>query len=581
MTPAVAGHYSGDAFAVSRSALMNAIHLLLDRPWVERLGWTLVHFLWQGILIAIVYAAARKALRQSQPRYGLACVALALLIAAPVATFRVLTPAKSVAANPYLGKVPASSAAAAATANAAPGAIVITHYVRRDALMPWVVALWFAGAIVFWIRLTGSWLIATRMRRISIRLAPSDWQRALDRIKARIGISHPVRLLVSARVQAPTVIGWLRPIVLMPVGALAGLPAEHVEMLLAHELAHIRRHDYVVNVLQSIAEGLLFYHPAVWWISGHIRAEREVCCDDIAVAITGDAFTYACALAGLASGRPAFMNASLAANGGSLPQRIGRLLNQPVQPRPRSGAALAATLLLGLATWGLLAQTQPARRVFEAVSIKPNELGGGHSHTHTSPGRLSASMTTKSLIETAFGIKPFQLEGGPAWLDELNYDFVATTGETEDLTNRVLQPYLQSLLTDRFHLVYHRTQKEFSVYALMTAKGGPKLTPSAADEKGDGTNSNGEKGIIHMTGRNLTMASFASYLASQLDRPVIDRTGIQGRYDIKFDWSTAETVMTVPTVFSALQEQMGLRLEAAKGPVEILVIDSVDKPSAN
>jgi len=220
---------------------MNAIHVLVDQPWVNqpwvaRLGWTLVHFLWQGILIAIIYAAARKALRQSQPRYGLACVALVMLIAAPVVTFRVLAPDKSVAANPYLGKVPASSAAAASTANSPTDATVITHYVRRDSLMPWVVALWFVGAMVFWLRLTGGWLIAARMRRISVRNAPADWQRTLDRIKARIGISHPVQLLVSALVQAPTVIGWLRPIVLMPVGALAGLPAEHVEMLLAHEL---------------------------------------------------------------------------------------------------------------------------------------------------------------------------------------------------------------------------------------------------------------------------------------------------------------------------------------------------------
>ncbi len=561
---------------------MNAIHLLSDQPWVERFGWTLVHFLWQGLLVALIYAAARRLARRSQPRYALACVALAMLSAAPVVTFRALTPAQQVTANPYMGNVPVSSTAAATAASSAAGTTAITAQLRRDTLMSWVVVLWFAGAIAFWIRLTGGWLIAARMRRMSIRQAPAEWQRTLERIKARIGISRAVQLLVSALVQAPTVIGWLRPIVLMPVGALAGLPAEHVEMLLAHELAHIRRHDYLVNALQSIAEALLFYHPAVWWISGHIRAEREVCCDDTAVAIGGDAFTYACALAGLASRRPAFLNPALAANGGSLPERIGRLLNQPVRDaRPRSGAALAAGFLIACAAWGLLAQPQSARKVFEAVTIKPNQLGGGHSHSHSSDGRWNASMTTKSLIESAYGIKPFQLEGGPSWLDESNYDFVATTGDAADLTTRTLQPYLQSLLADRFHLVYHRTQKEFPVYALMTVKTGPKLTPAAGDETGEGTHSNGDKGVIHMTGSNLTMGGFASFLASELDRPVIDRTGIPGRYNVKLDWSSGEVDTTVPTVFSALQEQMGLRLEASKGPVEILVIDSVDKPSAN
>src|SRR3569623_1670903 len=221
--------------------------------------------------IAFVFSAGRKALRHSQPRYLLACVALAMLAAAPVVTFRVLTPAKSDLSYPYIGQVPVSSAAAPSAA----------HTDREAAV----------------------------------------------------------------------------------------LPAEHVEMLLAHELAHIRRHDYLVNVLQIIAEAMLFYHPAVWLISGHIRAEREVCCDDVAVAVGGDAFIYACALADLASRSPSLLNASLAANGGSLPERIGRLLNQPAQPRPRSGAAIVATVLLGLGAWGALAQSQPSRKLYEADTI--------------------------------------------------------------------------------------------------------------------------------------------------------------------------------------------------------------------
>ena len=131
----------------------------------------------------------------------------------------------------------------------------------------------------------------------------------LQKLGARIGLSRPVRLLVSALVQAPTVVGWLRPVMLVPVGALGGLPPEHLEALLLHELAHIRRHDYLVNILQSVAEALLFYHPAVWWVSVHIRAERELCCDDVAVSVSGDAFTYARALAQLEQYRPAHLGA--------------------------------------------------------------------------------------------------------------------------------------------------------------------------------------------------------------------------------------------------------------------------------
>jgi len=565
--------------------MMNAIRLLSDQPWVERLGWTLVNFLWQGIVIAAVYAAARRTLRESrsaQARYLLACAALVVLLAAPMVTFRILAPPRSEASYPYSGRVPVTSSAAVAVRTSAHETMVVAAHVWEDEVMPSIVLLWFAGTLVFWIRLAGGWLAAARMRQAFIRPAPAEWQQTLDRIRERIGISRSVQLLVSALVQAPTVVGGLRPIVLMPVGALAGLPAEHVEMLFAHELAHIRRHDYLVNIFQSVAETLLFYHPAVWWISGHLRTEREACCDDVAVAVGGDALTYACALAGLVSGSQALMSPALAANGGSLPERIGRLLNQPVRkPYPRSGAAVAATILLALGTWGLLAQTQPqpAKHEFEAVSIKPNNLGGGTSNSNSDGTRLNASMTTKSIIEMAFGIKQFQLTGGPAWLGEINYTIAASNGSGERWTNSVLAECLQSLLTDRFHLVYHRETKEFPVYELLTAKSGPKLKPHTGTQ-GQGTSAHSNDGIHNMTGSDLTMANFSDFLAGHLDTPVIDRSGIQGRYDVKLDWSSGDN-STFPSLFSALQEQLGLRLESTKGPVEMLVVDSVDKPSEN
>ena len=187
----------------------------------------------------------------------------------------------------------------------------------------------------------------------SARPASGEWQRKLDELIIRMRISRPVRLMVSSLAQAPAVVGWLRPAILMPVGALAGLPAEHIEALLAHELAHIRRHDYLINLLQGVAEALLFYHPSVWWISNEIRAERELCCDDAAVAVCGDALTYARALATVESERPARLRTAMAANGGSLVNRIRRLLDpsQPMphtQPGPGAAAALAILLLAGI-----------------------------------------------------------------------------------------------------------------------------------------------------------------------------------------------------------------------------------------
>ena len=223
--------------------------------------------------------------------------------------------------------------------------------------LSWVVAFWLTGATAFSLRLLGGWILAERLRSRMVRPASAEWQRTLDRLKTRISVSRPVRLLVSGLLQAPAAIGWLRPIVLVPAGALAGLPAAQIEALLLHELAHIRRHDYLVHILQSAVEAVFFYHPAVWWISGHMRAERELCCDDIAVSITGDAVIYARALAEFDSARwiqPTVM----AANGGSLADRIARLLGQPSTSRRAScGPGTApALILLAIGAWAVFAQ---------------------------------------------------------------------------------------------------------------------------------------------------------------------------------------------------------------------------------
>src|SRR6185437_8842371 len=205
------------------------------------------------------------------------------------------------------------------------------------------------------------------------RQPPPEWQETLKKLGHQIGVSRPVRLVVSALVDSPMTAGWLRPMVFVPVGALAGLPAAQVEALLFHELAHIRRHDYLVNIWQSVAESLLFYHPAVWWVSGHIRAEREMCCDDLAVSITGDALTYARALAELEAYRPAVAGAAMAANGGSLAGRIARLLcrSRPVVRTGIGPDVITVAALIAVAAYGLFAQSANPPR-FTVASIKRN-----------------------------------------------------------------------------------------------------------------------------------------------------------------------------------------------------------------
>ncbi len=555
---------------------MNAFQFLSAQPWVEHLAWTLIHFLWQGALIAAACGAARRT-RTPQLRYLLACVALTVMVAAPIVTYIAITPA-SAPANPYVGTIPASSAVADSASTSFATLSPATSAFHDD-VMPWLVLAWFAGATVFWLRLTGAWIVATRMRSMLVRPAPREWQRRLNEIAARIRVSRPVKLIVSAAVQVPTVVGWLRPVVLMPIGALTGLPPEHIEALLAHELAHIRRHDYLVNILQSIAEALLFYHPAVWWISSQLRNERELCCDDEAVAISRDAVTYVRALAGLEAGRPAHFNPALAASGGSLRERIARLLGQPTRGASQ-GSVITGALII-TAACGLFAQTTSVRPSFEAVSIKPNNLSGNEVHGHNSPGRLNIRMSTRHLIQEAFAVKDFQILGGPAWLGNNNYDFIASTATPIELNDQTIQPYLQSLLADRFQLKYHRETKESPVYFLVAAKTGPKLTKHTG-AGGFNMDENSGKDKVTMSATNLTMAGLASWLAREMDRPVIDHTGIDGEFDVKLEWSPEQiSDSSGPSIFTALQEQLGLRLESGKGPVEMIVIDSIEKPSEN
>ena len=334
--------------------------MLLNQPWTERLGWTLLHFLWQGILVAALYALARALAGgriSARGRYALACASLLAMTAAPALTYWWLgnsgQPARIGDLTDWGARQLASGVAYAPVTD------------PWQQAMPGIVMAWFAGAAACSLRLLMGFISAAALRRSRHAPVRTEWQQTLDRLIERMHVSRSVRLLPTDRVESPSVIGWLRPVILAPVGVLSGLAPEQVEALLAHELAHVRRHDYLVNVLQGIAESLLFYHPAMWWISNQIRAEREHCCDDLAVAASGDVLVYARALAELEAMRPAHFKAALSANDGSLLRRIQRLADPVAAHRPAGwGVAwsLGALLLLaiaGVAVTGAQEQSQP------------------------------------------------------------------------------------------------------------------------------------------------------------------------------------------------------------------------------
>jgi TonB family protein len=314
-------------------------------------GWTLLHFLWQGALVALILACILALLsgRSAQPRYLAACAALVLMAILPLITFARIVAAEHSAAKTFLISIPLSISVTGHGIATPPEPLLYRIATALDRSMPTVLAVWLAGVVLLFLRLGIGLIIARRMMSAATQSPPRDLLHVFHRLARRIEVTRPIRLLHSALVQVPTVIGWLRPVVLIPLGCLSGLSPTQVEAILAHELAHIRRHDYLVSVLQSIVEALLFYHPAVWWVSRHIRREREHCCDDLAVQYTGDALSYARALSLLEEHRSALPAIALGANGGILTMRIKRLLG--------SKESVAAPQLVALTLLGIVIAT--------------------------------------------------------------------------------------------------------------------------------------------------------------------------------------------------------------------------------
>ncbi len=322
---------------------------------LQSLGWALVHLLWQGTLVASVLALALLLVgpKAARVRYGLACGALGLLLALPVATgWSHFSAARAAEASrpaeppseprPALA-LPRARPSRPMVAQAAPAAAPVTApsplweeaAAFAGAHMPWLVLAWALGVAGCSLRLLSAWLRLRRLVREALP-APAEWQQRLEALSGRLGLPRAVRLLQSSAVDVPAAIGWLRPVVLLPVTTLAGLSPRQLEMVLAHELAHIRRHDFAVNLVQTLVETLLFYHPAVWWVSHVIRVEREHCCDDIAVSASGSPVAYARALTALETLRvepvqagPAVGALAPSALGGSLPERVRRLVTGP------------------------------------------------------------------------------------------------------------------------------------------------------------------------------------------------------------------------------------------------------------
>ncbi len=317
--------------------------LVTRTPFSEALDWTLLHSLWEGLLIAAVLASLLGVIRSSRLRYVAGCVASVAMLASFVLTFVHVLPGGNTRAHmplpisfPPWRELPSESVDA-------------SGFSDFHVLVSWLAPLWLTGVCLFSLSYAAAWLPLYNWRRRGAFQAPERWQCFVTRWAAEMKILRPIALLESLLTDVPVVVGHFRPAILVPLGFLAGLPADQIEAILLHELAHIHRFDYLLNIYQRFVETLLFYHPAVWWISYVIRTEREHCCDDAVVALKGDPHSYAVALTALEQVRLeqpwSMYKPTVAATGGNLMKRIKRLL-YPKGPSGIWTSFLAAVILM-------------------------------------------------------------------------------------------------------------------------------------------------------------------------------------------------------------------------------------------
>ena len=363
---------------------------------MEVLGWTLLHFCWQAAAIALIYRLVDLGLSakvRSNVRYVLALAALLSMFAISIATFAYekmhLTNARVVQqmTTPAFAQQPHSELSALP----AMGAGLMTQAGQRVDLaefaarwMPWIDAAWFLGVLVLSVRTVGGWWLIQKLRSSGLSEVPENVCESLARLSQRMGIKRQIELRVSGRISGPLAMGIFRSLILLPVSTLTALDAEQLEVVLAHELAHIRRADYLWNMLQSMIETLFFFHPAVWWVSNKLRQQRELCCDDAALACCSDPLVYATALLRLEEQRSTRLHLAMALDGhqgSGLRARIVRILGEAPQGR-REIAPLSlfgVCVMLGLFLFplqhlfaSLPAEAKQAAKILGAAVVVPS-----------------------------------------------------------------------------------------------------------------------------------------------------------------------------------------------------------------
>jgi uncharacterized protein (TIGR03435 family) len=460
--------------------------------------------------------------------------------------------------------------------------------------------------------------------------------RAALRASIPLDISATIPVRSTASLLEPGVVGFLRPVLLLPEGIAKSLTPPQLEAVLAHEQSHVRRRDNLTSAIHMIVEAVFWFHPLVWWIGAKLVEERERACDEAVLARGNEPKIYA---EGILNVCKSYSESPLrcvsGVTGSDLKKRIRAILSGRVAGdlnftrklalAVAATAALAVPIFVGvIGAPTLRAQSQDALSIgpefrYETASIKPTKSDPGSHHTRmTDDEYVASNVSLINLIRAAYGIvegpdvTDGRVSGAPTWALMEGFDVeakmessVADALKKLSREQRLLarQQMLQALLAERFGLRAHAENRELPVYILSVAKNGPKLHEANPGDTydtayklpngqpaGAGFHSD-EEGKV--TGQGVTTSGLVVWLSRQVGRTVVDKTGLTDKYDFTLTWtrddlrgesgpdSAAPPDSSGPSIFMALQQQLGLKLESGKGPVKVVVVDHADRPSLN
>jgi bla regulator protein BlaR1 len=473
-------------------------------------------------------------------------------------------------------------------------------------------AAWLCGcAAVLLVWCVGWRRVAVALRE-AVPLREGREIEALRRLERTGGIRKRIEMFLSRASLEPGIFGIVRPVLIWPEGISEHLAQPHLDAILAHELWHIRRRDNLAAAIHMVVEALFWFHPLVWWLGTRLVEERERACDEEVVELGSDRQVYAESILKVCEfcvGSPLACVSGV--TGSDLKRRMVDIMTERFVRKLDFGRKILLTAV------AFLALAAPIE-----VSIKPSEIStptyaGSERHMvrmmFSPVGFKTANTALQAVLQEAYGVQANQIVDAPEWLKTTAYDIdlKATTPEPSAATveqrmdrNRLM---LQALLADRFKLKVHHETKDLPTYSLVVAESGTKLQPATPRD----TNNDGIKGpdgriegtrrmMMQMGGTQATglaaqatpIADLAWLLSQQLGTPVVDKTGLTGSYAFNLQWSTGASqpakdgdtapdaipASSVSSLMDAIHEQLGLKLEPQQAPMDVLVIDHIERP---